>query len=197
MSSSLSKMRSIAISYGTVVHPTPTAFFDPAHVLGTGILNYLWNNWGKDDGGLREGEVDLYNVNIPLVEGLLSEEGLKVCWTTMWRNSYKRLFKAVPAEKARSDSGSTSVAGPDALDSTPSNARALKGADSDESGLVFKWAPTMDGLITPVHSSLPVGSDGWAISNGWASVTPLRAAFAEPLLGVDQEGEARIWKMKL
>ena len=89
MSSSLSKVRSIAVSYGTVIHPTPTSFFDPAHELAVKIIYFLWNNWGKDDGGgMRNDEVDLYNVNIPLIDGLLTEEGLQVYWTSMWRNGY-------------------------------------------------------------------------------------------------------------
>ncbi|RDB29038.1 putative tubulin--tyrosine ligase PBY1 [Hypsizygus marmoreus] len=78
LSSSLSKIRSIALSYGTVLHPTPPAFFEPAHRLGTSIIRHLWSNWGEDTGGIRDGEVDLYSINIPLVEGLLTEEGLKV-----------------------------------------------------------------------------------------------------------------------
>lgn len=178
LSSSLSKVRSVALSYGTVLHPTPATFFEPAHQLGSRIIQYLWNNWGKDKDGLRKGEIDLYNINIPLVEGLLSEEGLKVCSTTMWRNSYGRLFEVIEPEIVQS-------AGPDALDSEP-----------EPQKLLFKFAPDMKGLINPSLSSLPVGSDGWAICQGWVSVTPLRASFGEP----PEDGiniEHRLWKMKL
>ena len=94
LSSSLSKTRSIAISYGTVEKPTPTSYFEPAHALGCRVIRHLWENWGTDAGGIRDGEVDLYNVNIPMIAGLLGESGLPVCWTKMWRNSYGRLFKA-------------------------------------------------------------------------------------------------------
>ena len=114
MSASLSKKRAIAISYGTVVHPTPSAYFEPAHELSCRIIKHLWDNWGKDDRGLRQGEVDLYSVNIPLIEDILSNEGLKICWTTMWRNSYSRLFKSI----SKSNDLSITAAGPDALDDT-------------------------------------------------------------------------------
>jgi 5'/3'-nucleotidase SurE len=189
LSSSLSKIRSIAISYGTVIHPTPTTLFPPAHILGAGIINYLWRHWGNDIGGLREGEVDLYNVNIPLIAGLLDEQGLEVCWTRMWRNSYGRLFKAISASGALQADLINSQAG-------------LEGSVSEEIGeLLFRFAPDMNNLVYPEFSSLPVGSDTWAISKGWASVTPLRASFAEPeLLDEDMfigNAEDRVWKMKL
>ncbi|KAJ7181682.1 survival protein sure-like phosphatase/nucleotidase [Mycena crocata] len=191
LSASLSKTRSIAVSYGTVVHPTPTTYFEPAHVLACGILTQLWNNWGQDKGGLREAEVDLYNVNIPLVQGLLTEEGLKIVWTSMWRNSYGRLFKALP--DAAPDE-LANPAGPDALNAGPSNDEPR--STNRGGALAFKFSPAMEGLIYPEESSLPVGSDGWAMYKGWASVTPLRSSFAEPPQEV-QDVEDRVWKMKL
>lgn len=193
MSASLSKKRSIAISYGTVVHPTPSSYFEPAHELSCRIINYLWNNWGKDDCGLRRGEVDLYSVNIPLIEDILSDEGLKICWTTMWRNSYGRLFKSV----SKSNDRSVKAAGPDTLDDSQSLAFGPLPDNKISNQLSFKWSPEMTGLITPSLKSLPVGSDGWALHRGWVSVTPLRATFGEPdtTLGVDPDN--LIWKMKL
>ncbi|KAG7450494.1 sure-like protein [Guyanagaster necrorhizus] len=189
LSASLSQTRSIAISYGTVLHPTPTTFFEPAHILGIRIINYLWGNWGKDEGGLREDEVDLYNVNIPLIQGLLTEESLKICWTTMWRKPYGRLFKRLETSDLVKDS--SSAAGPDAP--------AISGDSgvNRPSGLLFRWSPNMEGLIRPPESSLPVGSDGWAIHKGWVSVTPLCATFAEPPHPEVQDIEEKVWKMKL
>lgn len=187
LSSSLSGIRSLALSYGTVTRPTPVTLFEPAHHLSSRIIQHLWNNWGEDKGGLREGEVDLYNINIPLVEGLLSEEGLKIFSTTMWRNSYGRLFKTIlptpGAETMRS-------AGPDG-DSVAT------GPNLDEHKLLFKFSPDMKDLITPSASHLPAGSDGWAIHHGWVSVTPLRACFGEPPEENGAGVEHRLWKMKL
>ncbi|KAJ7254088.1 sure-like protein [Mycena haematopus] len=191
LSASLSKTRSIAVSYGTVVHPTPKSYIEPAHLLAGPIIRYLWNNWGQDDGGLRTGEVDLYNVNIPLVEGLLTDESLKILWTTMWRNSYGSLFKAVPSRTPGTAPQSVSAAGPDAdapsIEETPGNSTDT---------LAFKFAPSMEALIHPDESSLPVGSDGWAMFKGYASVTPLRSSFAEPSQDA-QDISDRVWKMKL
>lgn len=198
LSSSLSKVRSIAVSYGTVLHPTPTTLFEPAHILSSRIICHLLENWGKDEGGLRDGEVDLYNLNIPLVEGLLDTEGLKICWTRMWRNSYGRLFKAIspPKVTAGLERGASS-AGPDSLgfDSTSDETSTEEIGD-----LVFKFDPDMKDLITPSLSSLPVGSDGRAIHQGCVSVTALRASFAEPSgenAHFAGDGEDKVWKIKL
>lgn len=201
LSSSLSKIRSIAISYGTVEHPTSTTYFDPAHILGCRIIRHLWENWGSDDDGIRDGEVDLYNINIPMIAGLLQEPGLPICWTRMWRNSYGRLFKPQAASKPKPV---LSAAGPDSLDNGSEGILAGSAVDGSESGeLTFKFSPAMGELINPKMSNLPVGSDGWAIAKGWVSVTPLRACFAEPgqtLANADSghtDIEQSIWKFKL
>lgn len=191
MSSSLSKTRSIALSYGTVVHPTPTTFFQPAHILACRVITHLWSNWGQDTGGLKEGEVDLYSINIPLIEGLLTDEGLKIYWTTMWHNTYGRLFKQI-SEHADESIG-TSKAGPDALTVSSENRTAITPAGS----LVFQFSPAMEGLIRPPPSSLPLGSDGWAIHNGFVSVTALRANFGEPPAKAWAHVDENMWKMKL
>ena len=175
----MSKLRAIALSYGTVVHPTPTTYFQPAHALGCQIISHLWDNWGQDTAGLRNGEVDLYSVNIPLIEDLLSEQGLDIYWTSMWKNSYGRLFKNIASHQQEpKDKGNVNPAGPDAATNAT---KTPSGPSQEEVGdLLFKWSPDMRGLIQPQENELPVGSDGWAIHKGSVSVTPLRACFAEP-----------------
>ncbi|KAF8237832.1 sure-like protein [Tricholoma matsutake] len=199
LSSSLSTIRSIAVSYGTVHHPTPATFFEPAHVLGCRIVQHLWSNWGEDEAGLRNGEVDLYSINIPLVEGLLSEQRLKICWTTMWRNSYGRLFKKVCGPDLPKPKGTIGSAESDPLIdrdmTTQHNSTVVVQQRSTE--LMFKFAPDMAGLITPTVSTLPMGSDAWAIHQGWVSVTPLRAGFGEPPGQDTKRIEDRLWNFKL
>ena len=180
LSSSLSKVRSIAVSYGTVEKPTPTTYFEPANLLASRIIRHLWDNWGLDEVGIRNGEVDLYNINIPMVEGLLSEQGLPITWTRMWRNSYGRLFK----RHASLNRPATSPAGPDSLDTNEQGVIGNGDYGFPSSGapdeLVFKFSPEMGALINPRMADVPPGSDGWAIAKGYVSVTPLRASFAEP-----------------
>ncbi|ESK88895.1 cytoplasm protein [Moniliophthora roreri MCA 2997] len=193
LAGSLSKVRSIALSYGTVIYPTPETFFNPAHTLSIKIINHLWHNWGSDEGGLRGNEVDFYNINIPLIQELLTEMGLNIYWTTMWRNSYGRLFKQIPTTGVPAK---VNPAGPDAI--TSATRPVKEDSDMPSGDLVFKWWPQMEGLIRPPASSLEPGSDGWAIHQGCASVTPLRASFAEPPHVLDDNSiEGRLWRMKL
>ncbi|KAH7930994.1 sure-like protein [Leucogyrophana mollusca] len=181
LSSSLSQIRSIAVSYGNVERPTPTTYFEPAHILAARIIRYLWDNWGKDLGGTRNGEVDLYNVNIPMIGQLLREEGMQVQWTNMWRNSYGRLFKAVPVVEAPFTEKEVPAEGPDSAPTGTVEQRDSGRNPSSEGvgDLAFKFSPDIQSLITPDLSTVPVGSDGWAIGKGFASVTALRACFAE------------------
>ena len=186
MSSSLSKMRSIALSYGTMVHPTPEAYIDPAHNHGCRILNHLWNNWGEDECGLRDGEVDLYTVNIPLIEQILDVDGLKVCWTRLWRNSYGQLFKNVSG----SNGHPTVAVSPDPLTGQTQT------SGPEEGSLLFKWSPKIEGIISPPLDSLPVGSDAWALHQGFICVTPLRASFGEPRNHEVINEENMLWKVR-
>ncbi|KAI0778165.1 sure-like protein [Trametes elegans] len=208
LSSALSRVRSIALSYGTVLHPTPDELHAPAHRLGARIAAHLWDNWGADAGAPRAGEVDLYNVNIPMIPDLLSDAGLTICWTRIWRNSYGRLFKAHTQSEAETavtyGDEAVSAAGPDSPDEPPEGTKAgvldKTATPKDVGNLVFKFGPDMTELINPAASSVPVGTDGWAIRKGWVSVTPLRATFAEPVewdAQSEEDLESKIWKMKL
>lgn len=180
LSASISGVRSIAISYGTVLHPTPAILIDPAHQLGTKVIKKLWDNWGQDHVFISS-DIDLYSINIPLIHQLLSVEGMKICWTHMWRNSYERLFQAVPDRAVDSDS----VNAPTLNDS---------GGDQFLDNLRFRFAPDIAELVSPAPDVLPVGSDSWALHQGWASVTPLQATFGEPSHPF-HDPESRLWKL--
>ncbi len=190
MSSSLSRKRAIALSYGTMVRSTPSSYFEPAHKLACRIIDHLWHNWGSDDCGLRRGEVDLYSVNIPMIENLLSDDGLEICWTTIWRNSYGRLFS-----KHQDRTVNLKAPGPDATAQTPVGVPIPE--ENESQALLFNWDPEMDGIISPSVGSLPVGSDGWALERGWVSVTPLRATFGEAPYHDTTNIEEIKWKVKL
>ncbi|KAF9526441.1 survival protein sure-like phosphatase/nucleotidase [Crepidotus variabilis] len=198
MSAALSGVRAIAVSYGIVENPPPMVYNDPAQKLATEIIKHLWENWGSDDLGLRNGEIDIYNINIPLIGQLLSEEGPKIYWTNLWRNSYGRLFKSVAGSNNPKDQV-VKAPGPDASSrATETMSQASSPLNTPETGdLVFKWSPDMAGLIWPDPSNLPVSSDGWAIHHGHVSVTPLRATFAEPEAQVPFDKGQLMWKMKL
>jgi len=205
LSTALSKVRAIALSYGNFQYPTPPEFLDPANALSVRIFDSLWNDWGRDDDpahskaitiedleedvhktlalkqarGLREGEVDLYAVNIPMVPSLVKPEGLQIVWTRLWRNAYGRLFESQPTlrpkEHAPHPEIQTKAEDPSEVKSTAEN-------EADDR-LVFTFNPDFKDLIHPELSTLPIGTDAWAIHNDLVSVTPLRASFAEPGAG--------------
>lgn len=187
MSAALSRTRAIAISYGNVLHPTPLNLHEPAHRLSVRIVEHLWTNWGKDPDGMRDGEVDLYNVNLPMIHKLADPGGLQVYWTRFWRNSYGRLFKHVPVVR-----GTQREMDPDNSDSLVGITSAGSAAQAD-AYLAFKFAPDILPLVNPDLSVVPVGTDGWAFGMGHASITPMRSGFAE----VDIRGTDDPQKVKL
>ena len=156
--------------------PVPEHLYEPANALAGRIIQKLWNQWGKDETGIRNKEVDLYNVNIPMVNALVSEEGMQVVWTKIWRNGYGRLF--APHKLAYDSDDPNPEMDPGGPDAPLSPVPRQTAQHAKE--LVFKFAPDMHGIVHPDLSSLPVGCDAWALAKGWASVTPLRASFAEP-----------------
>lgn len=192
MSGSLSKVRSIALSYGNFQYPPPPELLDPAHELSVKIIQALWDDWGRDEDteavsnfvlehmdqekdrdriltqarGLRDGEVDLYAINIPIVPTLL--QGMRVVWTRLWRNQYERLFKR----------GDMEPKGRAAITETQTETEPTR-----EDELKFSFSPEWTGLLTPAKDSLPYGTDAWGIHNNMATVTPLKATFGEPSAG--------------
>ncbi|KAG8679666.1 hypothetical protein FRC09_018814 [Ceratobasidium sp. 395] len=127
-----------------------------------------------------------------MVDALLEPEGMEVCWTTIWNNSYGRLFK--PQTEARKQ---VSEAGPDAqapsAQSTPVQPAAPLQPVANtnphdiltpaipshlhRSQLVFTFSPEMKNLVSPPLDKVPYGTDTWAVHHGKASVTPMRATF--------------------
>lgn len=155
MSGALSRTRAIALSYGHVQHPTPTEWCELAHEQSIRIIKHLWESWGKDPGGPRNQEVDLYTVNIPLIPQLV--RGLETCWAPIWRSSLCRLLAVVPDGDSQEPERTSGMAG----------------------SLAFRWAPDITHLLTSDLSTIPVGSDTWMLRMGYATVTPLKASFAE------------------
>ncbi|KAG8951591.1 hypothetical protein FRC04_005878 [Tulasnella sp. 424] len=188
LSACLSKKRAIALSFawgaaqGNFRDVPQAGLGEYANALGVKIIQKLWEGWGKDDEGIRNGEVDLYNVNIPIVNELRQPGGLEIHWTRIWRNNYGQLFKQKDEGKKTE---AIREAGPDAPPEPPTSIKTSpseSGPPETSSALVFRFAPQIDALVNPPLESLPHGSDGWALYHRKASVTPLRASFAEPLL---------------
>ena len=133
----------------------------------------------KQARGLREGEVDLYAVNVPMVPALVKPEGLRIVWTRLWRNVYGRLFENHPAGKSKEQGPHPAI---ETKAEDPSEVKCIA-EDEEDDRLIFTFNPDFSDLVHPKPSTLPIGTDAWAIHNELVSVTPLRASFAEPGAG--------------
>jgi tubulin--tyrosine ligase len=114
MSSTLSSYPSIAISYGVVTRPVSTHTIELATEAACEVVQRLWADWGVDEtevapwkyaeneaeGGQAQhwmkGKVQLYNVNLALIDEYLERGKRKVVWTRIARNGYGSLFKTKP-----------------------------------------------------------------------------------------------------
>ena len=113
MSSTLSSCPSIAISYGVVTRPVAPRTIELATEAAVEVVQRLWADWGsdgtdvapwkyavgegeEDEGHRMKGKVQLYNVNLALIDEFLEKDKRKVVWTRIARNGYGSLFKNKP-----------------------------------------------------------------------------------------------------
>jgi tubulin--tyrosine ligase len=134
----------------------------------------------KQTRGLREGEVDLYAVNVPMVPALVKPEGVRIVWTRLWRNGYGRLLENQPALQLQEQASHLAI---ETKAEDPSEIKSSAEEDEDDHKLIFRFKPDLKDLVHPEPSTLPIGTDAWAIHHDLVSVTPLRASFAEPGAG--------------
>lgn len=134
----------------------------------------------KQARGLREGEVDLYAVNVPMVPALVKPEGLRIVWTRLWRNIYGRLFENQPTLKSQEQAPHPAI---ETKAGDPAEVKSSAKEDEEDGKLIFTFKPDFKNLVHPEPSTLPIGTDAWAIHNDLVSVTPLRASYAEPGAG--------------
>ena len=96
-----------------VTRPVTPRALELANETAVEVVEKLWKDWGRDgtqnspfrselsDGTVEadhrmKGKVQLYNVNLGLVEEHLEKDKRKVVWTRIARNGYGQLFKAKP-----------------------------------------------------------------------------------------------------
>ncbi|EIW70773.1 hypothetical protein TREMEDRAFT_68211 [Tremella mesenterica DSM 1558] len=173
---------SIAISYGVVDRPIPPRAIELAHEAAVEVCKRLWDDWGYESLNPRR-RVQVYSVNIPLVEDKLETINRKVCWATMWRNTYGGLFKPNVTAKTNLRSNrsappqlsTTASAGPGAM---PISEKEEPATPVEDTGLTFHFAPDLKPLLFTPIDQLPVGTDAWAFAMGYVTVTPISAEFS-------------------
>ncbi|PWN93085.1 sure-like protein [Acaromyces ingoldii] len=136
-----------------------------AHDLSVRIIERLWREW--DD------NVGVYAVNVPLCWMLRDE---KVYWTTMWKSKYGQLFQPTAGAPAAAAVAAATTSATSDITATPASHQPVP-ASAPTPAVQFRFSPNMASMLAP--KDLTVGTDTWAILNGYVSITRLRPNFSE------------------
>ncbi|KAH7380894.1 survival protein sure-like phosphatase/nucleotidase [Cadophora sp. MPI-SDFR-AT-0126] len=159
------KRRAIALSYAFFSRNHDPEIIAGASKLSVKLIDYLYKNWGEG--------VDLYSVNVPLVENV---EGNKIMWTDMLQNYWAEgsCFQEVVDEEGDADEEEQKIRereGHGLGQGTVNGEKVTRHKHKH-----FKWAPRFTDVYKSVEDA-PPGNDGWAVKEGYTSVTPLKANF--------------------
>jgi 5'/3'-nucleotidase SurE len=184
MEAAVCGVKAIALSY---------AFFDRNHDpdiitgasdLAVKLIEHLYKNWDPN--------AHLYSVNVPLVEKVGER---KILYTEMLQNRWTsgscfQVIEAPCSEEEGADEAEVALRKDEEkqgrkemhLAKGTGSANASGTATPVEQGHIrythkhFKWSPNFKDVYKSVEDSEP-GNDGWAVAQGYTSVTPLRANF--------------------
>lgn len=161
MEAATNRKRAVALSYAFYSRDHDRTIIAGASRLSVKLIEHLYNNWGED--------VDLYTINMPLVEGV---EHNKIMYTNTLQNYWSSgsSFQEIEPteEEVNSDQRETEIRKKE----ENSTVRAPN-ASSRHTHKHFKWAPKFADIAKSIDEN-PPGNDGWAISKGytrWASFT--------------------------
>lgn len=172
--------KSIALSYAFFDRNHDAAIITGASELSARLIQHLFDNWNP--------ETHLYSVNVPLVENVGQN---KIMYTNMLQNAWKSgsCFQPIEVPSEDDDSPSDIEAQIRRQEEKLGRKELLGGESGGDSGREtpvpghiryahkhFKWAPRFKDVYESVEQSEP-GNDGWAVAQGYTSVTPLRANF--------------------
>jgi len=167
------KRKAIALSYAFFSRNHDPEIIASASKLSVRLIEHLHENWTED--------VDLYTVNVPLIEGVDSR---KVMWTNMLQNYWGpgSCFQEVEAEEGQPEDEEQRIREGESLDDTKHDTLGEPWHKHKH----FKWAPRFTDVYKSVEESGP-GNDGWAVKEGYTSVTPLKANFMHAASGIQGE----------
>ncbi|PSN65812.1 sure-like protein [Corynespora cassiicola Philippines] len=172
--------KAIALSYAFFDRNHDPDIIQGASELSARLIAHLYEGWDP--------ETHLYSVNVPLIEGVASK---RILYTNMLQNRWKSgsCFQVleVPSED---DESAEDIEAQIRRQEEKLGRKELGGFEGSGSGQDtpttqghvrfthkhFKWAPEFKDVYESVEQSEP-GNDGWAVAQGYTSVTPLRANF--------------------
>jgi 5'/3'-nucleotidase SurE len=159
LEAAICRHRAVALSYAFFSRNHDTAIIEKASRQGVKVIEALVREWPED------GSVDLYSVNVPLLEGL--EEG-KVLFTPMLQNYWGAgsCFTEVDGsvdgeeedeERIREEEGK--------VEEEDGGNAAGEGTSACHTHKHFKWSPRFTDVYQSVEDA-PPGNDGWAVKEG-------------------------------
>jgi len=177
LEAAICQRKAIALSYAFFNRNHDPEIIAGASKLSVRLIEYLYNNWGDN--------VDLYTVNVPLVENVGTR---KVLWTKMLQNYWGNgsCFQEVEDDEESANEEEERIrereGGLEPNDTASSDVTRHKHKH-------FKWMPRFSDVYKSVDAAGP-GNDGWAVKEGFTSVTPLKANFMPA--GDAIEGELKL-----
>ncbi|WQF86144.1 Putative survival protein SurE-like phosphatase/nucleotidase [Colletotrichum destructivum] len=164
------KRKAIALSYAFFSRNHDPVIIEGAARHSVKVVEKLYQQWPAGD------EVDLYSVNVPLVEGV---ETHKTYFTNMLQNYWRdgSCFQEIDGDVGDEDEEEQKI-----REGTGGEAWGGEREKTDGEGpgghkhKHFKWAPRFTDVYQSVEEAAP-GNDGWAVKEGYTSVTPLKANF--------------------
>ncbi|KAI4141747.1 MAG: hypothetical protein L6R39_005193 [Caloplaca ligustica] len=165
MEAAICRKHAIALSYAFFSRNHDPEIIAGASRMAVKLVEHLASNW--DEG------VDLYSINVPLVEGV---EGRKIMYTYALQNYWQSgsSFTEVDVDDEEEDPVEKEA------EIRKQEEGNLAGGPSENrtrhKHRNFKWTPNFGDVHQSVEASEP-GNDGWAVKEGLVSVTPLKANF--------------------
>lgn len=155
MEAATCQKKAIALSYAFFSRDHDPNVIAEASRLSLRVIEHLYGNWGEN--------VDLYTVNVPLVEGV---EKNKIMFTNVLQNYWSSgsPFEEIEAGEDEMKGGEREH---EIRDQKPDS---NDGKHSSGGGGIkhkhFKWAPNFRDVHRSVDEA-PPGNDGWAVKHGY------------------------------
>ncbi|RYP60422.1 hypothetical protein DL769_008125 [Monosporascus sp. CRB-8-3] len=173
LEAAMCRKRAIALSYAFFSRNHDPVIIDGASKHAARVIETLYGQWPDD------GSVDLYTVNVPLVEGVGAN---KTVFTGMLQNYWGEgttCFQEVEAEISDEDEDEERIREGEQAAEGINGARENGDGLAEKKGLThrhFRWGPRFTDVYQSVEES-PPGNDGWCVKEGLTSVTPMKANF--------------------
>ncbi|KAF4124367.1 Tubulin-tyrosine ligase family [Geosmithia morbida] len=166
------RARSIAVSFAFFSRNHDPEIIEAACAHSVRVIHALYEQWPTDR------SVDLYSVNVPLVEGVGKN---KTLFTDILQNywSGSSCFQEIEGEAGEAHIEEEAI-----REGRGGKENGTSKLATNHKHKHFKWAPSFEDVYQSVEESGP-GNDGWVVRQGQTSVTPMKANFATTIRAED------------